>query len=215
MDVLWVVIATMLVAVFVARWLYLQYCLWTGIVNIGDDGRPTFNVREPPPIREAITAALTEQKPEQITSSSEPKSEPKKDEQKPVLTGSAAVEPVSQTGSEPVAEPVRSGELIGYLPALASAVKKLPADKLTDVIEQIPPRLLTEALSDLPDQVRWELIVGLLALQRNDSGTHRWSANEITAFVGGAAATAKKEIASWRPLPATILVNGKKLEDEG
>lgn len=42
-----------------------------------------------------------------------------------------------------------------------------------------------------------ELII-LLAVQRNEDGAYRYSANQITAFVGGAAAPVKETIATVR-----------------
>lgn len=62
---------------------------------------------------------------------------------------------------------------------------------------------------------RAELIT-LLAVQKAEDGAYRYSANQITGFVGGTAADVKKLIAEIRepvaPLPAPTVERGKSLQ---
>jgi len=44
-------------------------------------------------------------------------------------------------------------------------------------------------------------LIALLSVQKTETGSYRWTANQIAAFVGGTRAEVLKEIALYRPTP--------------
>lgn len=83
-------------------------------------------------------------------------------------------------------------------------------------LEPVEPAKNEPATEQSFRQLGKEDLIVMLAIQTNDDGSYRFSANQITAFVGGTAAPIKETIAAVRgkkeaPKPTTSLrrpVNG-------
>jgi hypothetical protein len=92
-------------------------------------------------------------------------------------------------------EPGRAGERTGLMSGSPSS-----SDPVRGQQNQAEPREPLEREPLLRQLDKEDLIV-LLAVQRNDEGGYRYSANQITAFVGGTAAPIKATIATVRGTP--------------
>lgn len=92
------------------------------------------------------------------------------------------------SSDEAVLDPFGTGSVAG------SAGSGEPVLRQQNQSEPAEPDAHEPALRQLGKE---ELII-LLAVQRNEDGAYRYSANQITAFVGGAAAPIKETIATVR-----------------
>jgi len=98
-----------------------------------------------------------------------------------------APEPVRELAAPPVREAV--------LPHVHQVEPSEPAENKP---ASEPNELTVNAHLSRPD------LIALLAVQKNDDGSYRFSSNQITGFVGGTAAEVKKQIADIREKPAPV-----------
>lgn len=105
----------------------------------------------------------------------------------PYVAPVPAPEPVREIAAPPVREAV--------LPHVHQVEPSEPAENEP---ASEPTELTVSAHLSRPD------LIALLAVQKNDDGSYRFSSNQITGFVGGTAAEVKKQIAEIREKPAPV-----------